>query len=80
MFALIYLTFYFRSDMLSLGKSKPWPDAMEVITGQRKMSGQPMIEYFKPLMDYIDGELVGETIGWSEDACEGVGSFVLRLI
>lgn len=39
--------------MLSLGSSKPWPDAMEVLTGQRKMDAGPLIEYFKPLSDFL---------------------------
>ncbi|CAM6031530.1 unnamed protein product, partial [Sphagnum compactum] len=39
--------------MLSLGGSKPWPDAMEVLTGQRKMDAGPLLEYFKPLQDFL---------------------------
>ena len=80
MFALIDVTFTFCSDMLSLGASKPWPDAMEALTGQRHMLAQPMLEYFKPLMDYLDEELEGDQIGWSDDACEGVGRFIMFYI
>lgn len=39
--------------MLSLGSSKPWPDAMEVLTGQRKMDASALLEYFKPLSDFL---------------------------
>uniref|UniRef100_A0A182SHW3 Angiotensin-converting enzyme n=1 Tax=Anopheles maculatus TaxID=74869 RepID=A0A182SHW3_9DIPT len=37
--------------MLELGSSKPWPDAMEVLTGVRRMSADALIEYFQPLYD-----------------------------
>ena len=51
-------------DMLKLGASQPWPDALEAFTGQREMSGQPLIEYFEPLMDYLEAENKGRTCGW----------------
>lgn len=44
--------FYF-SDMLQLGASKPWPDALEILTGQRKMNASGLLEYFKPLHDFL---------------------------
>lgn len=39
--------------MLALGASKSWPDAMEVLTGERKMSADAILEYFKPLQDWL---------------------------
>lgn len=39
--------------MLQLGSSKPWPDALEVLTGQRKMDAGGLLEYFKPLYDFL---------------------------
>ena len=36
--------------MLAMGASKPWPDALEAFTGTREMSGEAMLEYFRPLM------------------------------
>ncbi|XP_072043034.1 angiotensin-converting enzyme-like [Amphiura filiformis] len=55
-------------DMLSLGSSVPWPDAMEKITGQREMSAEPLVKYFQPLMDWLEKENadMGETIGWPD--------------
>ena len=54
--------------MLSLGSSKPWPDAMEVMTGQRKMDAKPLLEYFKPLDDWLvkENKKLGVHIGWEE--------------
>lgn len=50
--------------MLKTGSSKPWPDAMEAITGQREMSALPLVEYFQPLIDWLEVENQGETLGW----------------
>ncbi|XP_052864217.1 angiotensin-converting enzyme-like [Anopheles cruzii] len=52
--------------MLAMGSSKPWPDAMEVLTGERRMSADALIEYFQPLYDWlvIENERLGVYIGW----------------
>lgn len=39
--------------MLSMGASKPWPEAMEVLTGQKRMDANALLEYFKPLSDFL---------------------------
>ncbi|XP_023310931.1 angiotensin-converting enzyme-like [Anoplophora glabripennis] len=43
-------------QMLSMGSSRPWPDAMEVLTGQRKMDASDLLEYFKPLQKWLEKE------------------------
>ncbi len=50
--------------MLSMGASKPWPDALEAFTGAREMSGKSMIRYFAPLMTFLKQETKGEKCGW----------------
>ncbi|BFZ00903.1 hypothetical protein BsWGS_03942 [Bradybaena similaris] len=50
-------------DMLKLGASKPWPEAMKQITGQEKMNAEPLLEYFKPLLDFLRAEN-GNDYGW----------------
>jgi peptidyl-dipeptidase A len=50
--------------MLEMGASKPWPDALEAFTGSREMSGKAMIEYFKPLMDWLKKQNKGAKTGW----------------
>ena len=54
--------------MLRLGASVPWPEALERITGQRKMSALPLVKYFQPLMDYLEevNAKNNETIGWPD--------------
>jgi len=50
--------------MLAMGKSKPWPDALQAFTGTREISGKSMIAYFKPLMTWLAKENRGKTCGW----------------
>ncbi len=50
--------------MLSLGASKPWPDALEVMTGQRQMDGSALLEYFQPLQAWLKQQNQGKQCGW----------------
>ncbi|MFV8752187.1 M2 family metallopeptidase [Nannocystaceae bacterium ST9] len=50
--------------MLELGASKPWPDALEVVTGTRTIDAGPMLEYFQPLQGYLTEQNAGRTCGW----------------
>jgi peptidyl-dipeptidase A len=50
--------------MLALGASKPWPEALEAVTGARQMDAQPMIEYFEPLLKWLEEQNKGRTCGW----------------
>jgi len=50
--------------MLALGASKPWPDALEAFTGERQMNGTAMVEYFAPLMKWLEEQNKGEVAGW----------------
>ncbi len=50
--------------MLEMGASKPWPDALEAFTGSRQMSGKAMVEYFAPLMKWLEKQNKGQPKGW----------------
>ncbi len=50
--------------MLTMGSSQPWPDALEKLTGTREMDGSALIEYFTPLMKYLEEKNQGRTCGW----------------
>ncbi|KAJ8978209.1 hypothetical protein NQ317_002029 [Molorchus minor] len=52
--------------MLAMGSSRPWPDAMEVMTGQRNMDASGILDYFKPLQQWLEKENAknGAYIGW----------------
>jgi len=50
--------------MLSMGLSKPWPDALEALDGTRVMDAGAIIDYFAPLQKWLDEQNKGETPGW----------------
>jgi peptidyl-dipeptidase A len=41
-------------QMLAMGKSKPWPEALKAITGEDKMDATAMLDYFAPLKQWLD--------------------------
>ena len=50
--------------MLALGASKPWPDALEALTGERKIDANALIEYFAPLQAWLAEQNQGQSCGW----------------
>jgi peptidyl-dipeptidase A len=50
--------------MLEMGASKPWPDALEALTGQRQMDATAMADYFAPLKTWLDEQNRGKPVGW----------------
>ena len=51
-------------SMLALGASKPWPEAMAVLTGERDMDATAMLDYFAPLRGYLQEQNKGQKCGW----------------
>jgi peptidyl-dipeptidase A len=41
-------------EMLAMGLSKPWPDALRALTGEDKMDATAIIDYFAPLKTWLD--------------------------
>jgi peptidyl-dipeptidase A len=50
--------------MLSMGLSKPWPDALEALTGSRQLDATAILDYFAPLSKWLDEQLKGKPVGW----------------
>ena len=50
--------------MLEMGASKPWPDALEALTGERQMDAGAMADYFAPLKTWLDEQNRGKPSGW----------------
>ena len=50
--------------MLEMGRSRPWPEALEAFTGSRQMSAEPMIRYFAPLQEWLQQQNQGKQCGW----------------
>jgi peptidyl-dipeptidase A len=53
------------NEMLAMGASRPWPEALEAFTGSREMSAEPMVEYFRPLLGWLQEQNRGRRCGWS---------------
>jgi Oligoendopeptidase F len=52
------------AKMLSLGASQPWQDTLEELTGTRQMDASAIIEYFQPLMSWLEEHNAGQKCGW----------------
>ncbi len=50
--------------MLQLGQSKPWPEALATLSGEKKADASAMLEYFAPLRAYLKEQNKGEQCGW----------------
>ncbi|OFV83079.1 MAG: peptidyl-dipeptidase [Acidobacteria bacterium RBG_13_68_16] len=50
--------------MLEMGASRPWPDALEALTGQRQMDAGAMRGYFAPLERWLGQQNTGHACGW----------------
>lgn len=68
-----------------MGSSRPWPEAMNAITGQDRMDASAFREYFKPLEMWLiaKNKELEEPIGWStgkETSCSYFKESLSRLI
>ena len=52
--------------MMAMGRSQPWQDAMEVLTGQRELDATALLDYFAPLKTWLDQQNQGRQCGWVE--------------
>jgi peptidyl-dipeptidase A len=50
--------------MLEMGQSKPWPEALYALTGQRRMDATAILDYFAPLKKWLDEQTKGQPVGW----------------
>ena len=49
---------------LAMGASRPWPEALEALTGQRQMDATAIVDYFAPLKAWLDEQNRGHKVGW----------------
>jgi len=52
------------AKMLQMGASRPWPEALEAMTGERKLDATAIIDYFAPLKKWLDEQNKGRVGGW----------------
>ena len=50
--------------MLAMGQSKPWPEALNALTGAKEMDASAILDYFAPLKAWLDEQLKGQPVGW----------------
>ena len=50
--------------MLSMGLSKPWPEALDALTGSKQMDATAILDYFAPLSKWLDQQLKDTPVGW----------------
>ena len=52
------------NDMLSMGLSQPWPEALDKIAGTKQMDATAILDYFKPLEAWLDEQIKAKPVGW----------------
>jgi peptidyl-dipeptidase A len=54
------------NKMLAMGASKPWPDALETLTGEKQMDASALADYFAPLKTWLDEQNKANhyPVGW----------------
>ena len=50
--------------MLAAGASEPWQDTLYKLTGTREMDATAIIDYFQPLMSWLEERNQGRSCGW----------------
>ncbi len=56
-----------RRQMLAAGASIPWPDILDAFTGNPKTDPEALLEYFAPLDEWLDEQILSLDIpvGWT---------------
>lgn len=52
------------AKMLARGASQPWQDAMQQLTGTRRMDAAALLEYFSPLRAWLKEQNAEQQCGW----------------
>jgi peptidyl-dipeptidase A len=50
--------------MMEMGRSRPWPQALEALTGSPEMDATAILDYFAPLQAWLDEQNQGRQCGW----------------
>ena len=68
--------------MLAMGKSKPWPEALAVLTGTKQMDVGPLKEYFEPLRVWMEKQRkqYNYAIGWDNASSTLIASVVMTTV
>jgi peptidyl-dipeptidase A len=50
--------------MLAAGANKPWQEILFEATGERQMDATAMVDYFQPLVAWLERQNQGQPVGW----------------
>ena len=50
--------------MMQMGASRPWPEALEIVTGTRQVDASALLDYYAPLADWLDEQNALRSCGW----------------
>jgi len=50
--------------MLAAGQSKPWQEILADATGERQMDATAIVDYFQPLVAWLERQNQGKPVGW----------------
>jgi len=51
------------SHLLEMGQSRPWPEELYALTGERQMDATAILDYFAPLKKWLDEQNKGMKVG-----------------
>lgn len=63
---MYHTTIVSRRKILQAGSSKPWPEVLQDAIGVNKLNASALMEYFKPITDWLKVQNVNETLGWPD--------------
>lgn len=52
------------AELLEMGQSRPWPEALAVVSGSGEMDASAVLDYFAPLQAWLDEQNAGRSCGW----------------
>ena len=52
------------NNMLTMGVSKPWQEALAALTDSNEMDASAILDYFAPLQAWLQEQTKGQPIGW----------------
>ena len=51
-------------EAMAMGSTKHWRDVLEFLTGERKISGQAIADFYKPLEIWLKEQNKNHDVGW----------------
>jgi peptidyl-dipeptidase A len=52
------------NNMLTMGLSKPWQEALAALTDSNEMDASAILDYFAPLQAWLQEQTKGQPVGW----------------